>query len=66
MLAGIATATEASAIGAALAVAIGISPAKARDIKIGVVGPKTGPLAAGAALVLRRRFSARAFWRAER
>ncbi len=38
------------AIGTALAVTIGFSPAQSHDIKIGVVGPKTGPLAAGAAV----------------
>ncbi len=39
------------AAGAALAAAIGIGTASAHhDIKIGVVGPKTGPLAAGAAI----------------
>ncbi len=39
------------AIGTALAVSVGIGQAKAgHEIKIGVVGSKTGPLAAGAAV----------------
>lgn len=40
-----------AAVGAALFTAMGISSVQAADpIKIGVVGPKTGPLAAGAAV----------------
>lgn len=38
------------AVGTALAATIGMGQAQAHDIKIGVVGPKTGPLAAGAAV----------------